>query len=568
MNGKPYQIRSGEIDFQRIPVIYWKQRLKMAKAMGLNTVATYVFWNEVEPYKEVWNFKGANNLQRFIRTAGRVGLNVILRPGPYVCGERDFGGLPAWLLRDTTLKVRCMNPYYMQNVGQYVAKLSAKVRDLQNTRGGPIILWQIENEYGSYGNDHEYMQRLVTLWHKHGINVPFFTADGAGKKNIEGGSLPGLAIGLDPGVNEKQYKSVEKWRPGVPVFCSEYYPGWFTPWRGKWASVGVSAVAKQIKWFMAHDKSFNLYMFNGGTNFGFTAGANYNGTYVPDVTSYDYDAPLNEMGQTTPKYYAIRKIIQNNLPPGAFLPKVPKSPTVITIPDIHFSQSISLLNDLPKPIYSVQTKSMEEMGQNYGYILYETKLHASAHGLLKVIKLHDFATVFLGGKFMGTLDRSRHRDTLRISLVASSNPTLDILVEAMGRINFGNRIIDRKGITSRVMLNNTALKNWKIYRLPMDSDYLKKLRFTKHKQGQYYGTFFKATFRLSKIGETYFDMSKWKKGVLWVNGHNLGRYWNVGPQTRLYCPASWLKKGWNTLIVFDMLRKSPEVIKGVESLEN
>ncbi len=567
MNGQPYQIRSGEIDYQRIPEAYWKQRLELAKAMGLNTVATYIFWSDVEPQKGQWDFTGINDLKKFVETAGEVGLKVIMRPGPYVCGERDFGGLPPWLLKDPELKVRCTNPTYMSNVEDYVKQIADQVRDLQVTKGGPIIMWQIENEYGSYGNDRPYLEQLVSLWKKNGIDVPFFTADGAGKQNIEAGSLPGLAIGLDPGVNDDQFDRVAKWRPGVPIFCSEYYPGWLTHWREKWATVGTEGIVKQLQWYMKHDKSFNLYMFNGGTNFGFTTGANYGKSYEPDVTSYDYDAPVNEMGQPTPKYFAMRKALGDLLPPNEKLPDVPKTTSSTTIPAIHFMKSVSLMDALPEPVNLAQPKPMEELGQDYGYILYRTRLLGATHGLLKIVGLHDYATVFLNGKFIGTMDRSMNIDTLTVPEANEPNPTLDILVEAMGRINFGDRIIDRKGITDRVLLNHMVLMNWKAYKLPMTNSYLDKLLFTDQQEGTHVGTFFKSSFNLGNTGSVYLDMSRWEKGFVVVNGHNLGRYWNVGPQERLYCPGSWLKKGSNTIIVFDMLRREPSTVEGVKSLK-
>ena len=568
MNGKPFQIRSGEIDFQRIPKAYWRQRLELAKAMGLNAVATYIFWSDTEPQKGHWDFTGINDLRKFVETADSVGLKVIMRPGPYVCGERDFGGLPPWLLKDPELKVRCTNPVYMGNVKYYVEHIADQVRDLQVNKGGPIILWQIENEYGSYGNDRPYLEQLVSLWKKNGIDVPFFTADGAGKQNIEAGSLPGLAIGLDPGVNDDQFNRVAKWRPGVPIFCSEYYPGWLTHWREKWATVGTEGIVKQLQWFMKHHKSFNLYMFNGGTNFGFTTGANYGKSYEPDVTSYDYDAPVNEMGQPTLKYFAMRKAIGDMLPGKEKLSMLPKETATITIPVIHFDKSVSLMDALPKPVGLAQPKPMEELGQNYGYILYQTKLLGATHGLLKIVGLHDYATVFIDGKFIGTMDRSTNSDTLTVPATNNPNPTLDILVEAMGRINFGDRIIDRKGITDRVLLNHMVLMNWKAYKLPMKNTYLENLPFTNRQQGDHVGTFFKSSFNLETTGSVYLDMSKWKKGFVVVNGHNLGRYWNVGPQERLYCPGSWLKKGHNTIIVFDMLQHSPSTVRGVKSLKD
>jgi beta-galactosidase len=319
---------------------------------------------------------------------------------------------------------------------------------------------------------------------------------------------------------------------------------------------------------MEHDKSFNLYMFNGGTNFGFTTGANYGKSYEPDVTSYDYDAPVNEMGQPTPKYFAMRKAIRDLLPANEKLPDVPKITSSITIPAIHFKKSVSLMDALPEPVNIAQPKPMEELGQDYGYILYRTRLLGATHGLLKIVGLHDYATVFLDGKFIGTMDRSMNIDTLTVPAMSEPHPTLDVLVAAMGRINFGDRIIDRKGITDRVLLNHMVLMNWKAYKLPMVNSYLNKLPFTDQKQSDHVGTFFKSTFNLEKTGNVYLDMSKWQKGFVVVNGHNLGRYWKVGPQERLFCPGAWLKQGRTEVIVFDMLKRKPSAIEGFKSLEH
>ncbi|HYW36126.1 MAG TPA: beta-galactosidase [Balneolaceae bacterium] len=567
MGGKPYQIISGELHFQRIPVAYWKDRLQEAKAMGLNTIATYIFWNRIEPKRGEWNFSGRNDLRKFIKLAQQVGLNVLLRPGPYSCGEWSFGGLPPWLLNIPHIKVRSSNPQYMKAVKSYEAAVSRQIKGLQNP-DGPIIMVQIENEYGSYGDDKSYLKQLAAWWRKDGIHVPFYTADGAAKSNLEAGGIPGAAVGLDPGTSQKQFDLASKIRPNVPIFCSEYYPGWLTHWRDKkWAHVDTTRIVKDINWFMQHHKSFNLYMFNGGTNFGFTAGANYSDHYEPDVTSYDYDAPLNEMGEPTPKYYAIRRAISKHLPNSKKPPAVPAHPAVTTIPPIQFNQKTSIWDHLPKPKDVAQPRPMEAFGQNHGYTLYRTKLLGVTHGKLRIFDLHDFATVFLDGKFIGTIDRSLGQSSIKIPQIDDPHPTLDILVEAMGRINFGPRIIDRKGITHRVQLGYMTLMNWQVYNIPMQSSWVQNLSFRAQTSVSRPGTFFKAHFNLQKTGSTYLDMSKWKKGFVWVNGHNLGRYWDVGPQQRLYCPGAWLHKGKNTIVVFDMLKKNPSTVAGKKQLE-
>jgi beta-galactosidase len=566
MGGKPYQIMSGGIHFQRIPQAYWKERLLEAKAMGLNTVATYVFWDEVEPRRGQWDFTGRNNLRKFIKLAQQVGLNVLLRPGPYVCAEWDFGGLPAWLLKIPDIKVRSSDPRYMKAVKSYIAAISRQIKGLQNP-GGPVIMLQIENEYGSYGNDKSYLKQLAKWWRKDGIHVPFYTADGASKSMLKAGSIPGAVVGIESALSKKQYQLASKIWPDVPVFCSECYSGWLTHWRSKkWAHTSATSLAESVNWLMEHHKSFNLYVFNGGTNFGFMAGTNYGKHYEPDVTSYDYDAPLNEMGQPTTKYDAIRRTIAKYLPDSKKLPPVPSGPTVITIPPVHFTRKTSIWNHLPKPKHVAQPKPMAAFGQYHGYILYRTKLLGVTHGKLKVLDLHDFATVFLDGKFIGTIDRSLGENSIKIPKTDDPNPTLDILVEAMGRINYGPRIIDRKGITKRVQLGYMTLMNWKVYNIPMDSSWVQNMSF-KNDKADRAGTFFKAHFSLDKVGSTYLDMSKWKKGFVWVNGHNLGRFWEVGPQYRLYCPGVWLHKGKNTIIVFDMLQKKPAAISGKKKLK-
>ena len=569
LDGKPFQIISGEMHPARIPAEYWRQRIQMAKAMGCNTIAAYVFWNYHESEPGVFDFQTENrNIAQFIRIVQEEGMWLMLRPGPYVCAEWNFGGLPSYLLGIPDIKVRCMDPRYTQAVERYVKTLALQVKELQVTKGGPIVMVQVENEYGSYANDRTYMKWLQDLWKKNGIEVPFYTADGATPFMLEAGSLPDAAIGLDPAANESNFAEATKANPNVPSFCSELYPGWLTHWGEEWQRPDTAALMKDVRWLMDHKKSFNFYVIHGGTNFGYWAGANaFSPTqYQPDVTSYDYDSPINEMGQATPKYHALRKILAQYLPAKQKLPAIPAPLPVIQIPEISLTASASVWDNLPAAILSVQPKPMELFGQKAGFILYRTKLIGHKNGKLRITELHDYATIFVDGKYIGKLDRSKAENTIELPASTTDNPQLDILVEGMGRINFAEYMIDRKGITERVSLNGMTLMDWQVFTLPFDDSFVNNLKFTANEVTRS-GAFFKGNFELAATGDTYLDLSKWDKGIVWVNGHNLGRYWKIGPQNRLYCPAPWLNRGKNEIVIFDMHVTVPKTVTGMRSLE-
>ena len=493
---------------------------------------------------------------------------LILRPGPYVCAEWDFGGLPFYLLSIPDIKVRCMDPRYTQPAERYIRTLVLQVKELQVTKGGPILMVQVENEYGRYANDRNYMNWLQEVWKKNGIEVPFYTSDGATPFMLEAGSLPDAAIGLDPGVNASNFAEATKVNPNVPSFCSELYPGWLTHWCEERQQPDTDSLLKDVKWLMDNKKLFNFYVIHGGTNFGYWAGANsFSPTqYQPDVTSYDYDAQINEMGQATPKYYMLRRLLAQYIPPKTKVLPVPAALPVIEIPEITMTTAASVWDNLPTPILSVQPKPMEMLGQSGGFIIYRTNLVGHKKGKLRITELHDYATIFVDGKYIGKLDRGKAENIIELSALVSVNPQLDILVEGMGHINFSEYMIDIKGITDRVSLNGMTLMNWQIYTLPFDEAYLNNLQFHVGEKAQP-GNFFKGEFQLTAVGDTYLDLSQWEKGVVWVNGHNLGRYWQIGPQKRLFCPAPWLKNGKNEIVVFDLHLLAPNGIKGVKSLQ-
>jgi len=569
LDGKPFQMISGEMHPARIPAEYWRYRIQMAKAMGCNTIAAYIFWNYHESEPGVFDFQtGNHNIAQFIRIVQEEGMWLILRPGPYVCAEWDFGGLPSYLLSIPDIKVRCMDPRYTEAVERYIKTLALQVKGFQVTKGGPILMVQVENEYGSYGNDRTYMKWVQQVWKENGIEVPFYTADGATPFMLEAGSLPDAAIGMDPGANEANFAEANKANPNVPSFCSELYPGWLTHWGEKWQRPDTIALLKDVKWLMDNKKSFNFYVIHGGTNFGYWSGANaFSPTqYQPDVTSYDYNAPINEMGQATPKYFALRKLLASYLPAKQKLPAIPASTPIIEIPEIKLTASASVWNNLPEAIHSPQPKPMEMFGQKGGFILYRTNLIGHKKGKLRITDLHDYATIFLDGKYIGKLDRVKEENIIELPAAISANPQLDILVEGMGRINFAEYMIDRKGITERVSLNGMTLMNWQVFTLPFDEAYLNNLKYSTAEITRP-GTFFKGEFELTATGDSYLDVSQWEKGVVWVNGHNLGRYWNIGPQKQLYCPAPWLKKGKNEIVIFDLHLMNPKSVKGVKVMD-
>jgi beta-galactosidase len=568
LDGKPFQIISGEMHPARIPQEYWRHRIQMAKAMGCNTIAVYVFWNYHETSPGVFDFTtGNHNIAQFINICKEEHMWVLLRPGPYVCGEWDFGGLPFWLLKTPDIKVRCMDTRYMEALSRYVAHLSAQVKPLLCTNGGPIIMTQVENEYGSYGNDKTYIKTLHNLWLKNGINVPFYTADGATPYMLEAGNVEGAAIGLDSGISDEDFEKANNQNPNVPAFSSETYPGWLTHWKEKWAKPDTNGLKKDITYLLVHHRSFNLYVIHGGTNFGFTAGSNaFSATqFQPDITSYDYDAPINEQGQATAKYFMLRSLIAKYV--KYKIPAVPKAVETISIAPINLKSFTSIWQQLPVPFLSPQPVPMEHYGQNQGLMLYRTKLIGHKKGMLTITEPHDYAMVFVDGKFIDTIYRDGGKWTIKLPEVSTKEPVLDILVEGMGHINFAQYMMDRKGITDRVTLNGMTLMNWQIFPLPMDENFVRALKPLQPKADNDKGTFFKGDFTLSHVGDTYFDLSNYSKGMVYINGHNLGRYWNTGPQQRLYCPASWLKKGANQIIVFDFHQSAAQTVSGKTTLQ-
>lgn len=560
LDGKPYVIRSGEMHYPRVPRAYWRDRMKKAKAMGLNTITTYIFWNLHEPKPNQFDFKGNLDVAEFVRTAHEEGLWVIVRPGPYICTELDFGGFPAWLLADSEMKVRSNDAKFLKAAKRYMMRVGQELKRHLITNGGPIIMAQVENEYGSFGNDFDYMSAIRNMMIEAGFDVTLFTSDGPSLRLLKGGTLPDALSVINFSVNdsvEKQFESFAKFRGSVPRMVGEYWIGWFDHWGGPHHEVHVKNALNGIDWMLSKGISFNIYMFHGGTSFAFMAGANSSkeNPYQPDTSSYDYDSPLDEAGRPTEKFFALREVIKKHLSQGEALPELPAALPAIEIPRFELNESASLFSLLATPFRAEEPKSMESLGQSFGFVLYRKQIGIGGEGKLE-FEARDYAHILHGEKLLGTLDRSLKQTSLDVSI--GRNISLDILVENMGRINYGERLVDdRKGIYGKVILKGKEIKGWQMYGLPLNN--LGRLVFTKHEKKA--RAFYRGTFDLTELGDTFLDMRGWGKGHVWINGYHLGRYWKIGPQQSLFVPASWLKKGKNQLIVLDLEESGQRVMQ-------
>jgi len=551
LNGNPFQIRCGEMHFARIPHEYWAQRLRMAHAMGLNTVCAYLFWNLHEPMPGKFDFSGDADIAEFCRLAQAEGLRVILRPGPYSCAEWDFGGLPWWLLKIPDIKVRTRDPRYLAACKTYLAQVGRQLAPLQITQGGPIVMVQVENEYGSFGTDKSYIGLIRDDIKAAGFDVPLFTCDGP--KELANDTRDDLFCVVNIGRNpEKGLRALRKIRPGGPLMVGEYYPGWFDSWGQPHHTGNTTTIVTELGWMLSHNVSFSIYMAHGGTTFGFDAGANYFPPFTPQITSYDYDAPISEAGWATPKFEALRELFSKHLNPGETLPDVPQRNPSIQIAPIALNECAPLFANLPPPKNVAHPQPMELFDQPHGAILYRTQLPAGGAAQLRVTDLNDYGLIFLDGKKFATLDRRLSQGSAQLPARAAP-VTLDLLVDSFGHINYGNHMGDRKGITDKVELvtdtGTNVLADWQVFNLPFDDQELGCLRFKEGVMAP--PAFYRGSFSLAQSGDTFLDMSFWSKGIVWVNGHNLGRFWDIGPQQTLYCPGPWLKTGPNEIVVLE-----------------
>ncbi len=564
LNGKPFVIRCGEMHFARIPKEYWRHRLKMAKAMGLNTVCAYLFWNMHEPQPGKFSWTGMADAAEFCKIAQQEGLYVILRPGPYSCAEWEMGGFPWWLLKKKDIKLRTQDSYYLERCSLYLHEVGKVLAPLQIMNGGPIIMTQVENEYGSYGSDKEYIGKIRDFLIEAGFKVPLFTCDGPSqlKNDVRSDIFSVVNFGDNP---ESSFKALRQIRSKGPLMCGEFYPGWFDSWGKVHHTGSVQSVVKDIKYMLDNKASFSIYMAHGGTSFGLWSGANAP-PFSPQTSSYDYDAPISEAGWDTEKFYALRNLFAGYLQEGETLPAVPVKNKVISIPAFTTTQVAPLFQNLPAAEFSKNVKNMEAFDQGFGSILYRTILTGSVAADLHIQDVHDYAQIFLNGKKIANLDRRKNQNVCSLTATKKGD-VLDILIEATGRVNYGGSIHDRKGISDKVFLTTTGgitseLMNWEIFPIKLSNEgapsYL-KFHAGQSKMPAYH----KGYFNINETGDTFLDMSSWGKGLVWVNGHCLGRFWNIGPTQTMYMPAPWLKKGRNEIIVLDYIGPQKNILAGL-----
>ena len=551
-----FQVIAGEMHYARIPREYWAHRIRMAKAMGLNTIATYVFWNVHEPGPGEYKFGGNVDIAGFIRAVQAEGMHVLLRAGPYSCAEWEFGGFPAWLLKDPRMKtaLRTNDDAFMEPAARWIARLAEETAPLLIAHGGPIIAVQVENEYGNFGNEHAYMEHMLRVFQATSFREALlYTVDPS--KALARGQLDGILSGVNFGTGNAEHGlgALAALRPGQPLFATEYWPGWFDLWGHPHETRPIAPQLKDIEYVLSHGVSINIYMFHGGTSFGMWPGASAStGSYRGNVTSYDYDAPLDEAGHTTPKYFAYRDLILKYTKHPQM--PVPEAAEMVAIPEFTL-RTEPLEAHLPRPIAAETPLTMEQIDQAYGYILYrkalDAPLRAGSTGVgLDLDPVHDFALISFNGELMGTLDR--HYGATGLMLKSDKPGTLDVLMENTGRLNSTRAMRGEVKGTTSIRLDNQPLTGWQIYSLPMASVPVARGGVAgESKPGAPQFGF--GSFHLEKAGDAFLDVSSLGKGVIWINGHSLGRFWRIGPQVTLYVPGPWLKKGRNEVVLFDML---------------
>ena len=598
LNGKPFVVKAAEVHYPRIPRAYWDHRIKMCKALGMNTVCIYVFWNIHEQKEGQFDFTGNNDVAEFCRLAQKNGMYVIVRPGPYVCAEWEMGGLPWWLLKKKDIKLRERDPYFMERVKIFEQKVGEQLKPLTIQNGGPIIMVQVENEYGSYGEDKPYVSEIRDcLRGIYGKELALFQCDWS--SNFEKNGLDDLTwtmnFGTGANIND-QFRRLGELRPNAPKMCSEFWSGWFDKWGARHETRPAKDMVEGMDEMLSKGISFSLYMTHGGTSFGHWAGANSPG-FAPDVTSYDYDAPINEYGQATPKFWELRKMMEK-YNDGKKMPNVPKAPMpIITVPKFELTEFAPLLSAITKPVNG-EIKTFEEMDMGWGTMMYSTRLPEITSQSVLSGEFHDFAQVFIDQQYIGKIDRVKNEKSLIIPAV-KKGAELIIIVEGMGRINFGRAIKDFKGIVGNVTLttetDNVEMmltpKQWTNVAIP--DDYQTAVRALDRVKGVndqvtagkvkgsvpalaltqgYEGSkklgdimkagYHRGYFNLKKVGDTFLNFETWGKGQVYVNGHAMGRIWSIGPQQTLYVPGCWLKKGKNEIIVLDVVGPREAVVWG------
>ncbi|MFI7503622.1 glycoside hydrolase family 35 protein [Streptomyces sp. NPDC049687] len=552
LRGEPFRILSGALHYFRVHPDQWTDRLRKARLMGLNTVETYIPWNLHEPRPGTLDLDGLLDLPRFLRLAQTEGLNVLLRPGPFICAEWDGGGLPFWLTTDPTIRLRTSDPRFTDAVDRYLDLLLPPLLPYMAAAGGPVIAVQVENEYGAYGDDTAYLKHLESALRSRGIEELLFTCDQADGDHLTNGTLPGVLATATFGSRvDRSLARLREAQPEGPLMCSEFWIGWFDHWGGPHHGRDTADAAADLDRLLSAGASVNIYMFHGGTNFGYTNGANHHHAYAPTITSYDYDAPLTESGDPGPKYHAFREVIARH----TTVPDEPVPAPAAKLPsiEVELTDRLSLFRRLGHDgTRSVDPVTADELGRRAGYVLYRTHVPATGAGLLHFDGgVGDRAQVFVDGAPAGVLERERHDETLPVH-VPRPGAVLDVLVENMGRVNYGPRIGVPKGLLGPVTFNGEALRGWDCHALPVD-DVPPETAFTPANTPTAAGpAFHKGTFEVAEPADTFLSLPGWTKGQAWINGFHLGRYWNRGPQRTLYVPAPVLRPGVNDLVLLEL----------------
>lgn len=559
LNGEPFVVKAAEIHYPRIPREYWDHRIKMCKALGMNTVCIYIFWNIHEQREGEFDFTGNNDIAAFCKLAQKNGMYVIVRPGPYVCAEWEMGGLPWWLLKKKDIRLREQDPYFMERVKIFEEKVGEQLAGLTIQKGGPIIMVQVENEYGSYGEDKPYVSAIRDcLRGIYGKELALFQCDWS--SNFTKNGLDDLVWTMNFGTGshiDNQFRHLKQLRPDSPLMCSEFWSGWFDKWGARHETRPAKDMVAGLDEMLSKGISFSLYMTHGGTSFGHWAGANSPG-FQPDVTSYDYDAPINEYGHATPKYHELRNMMQKYS--DKKLPSVPKPiAPIITVPEFKLTEFAPLANGADNTVNSKDTKTFEDLDMGWGTVVYTVELPETKAGGTLVADVHDFAQYFINGEYVGKTDRVKNERAITIPATKKGDK-LQIVVEGMGRINFGRAIKDFKGIVGDMKLTADVdghevtwnLKNWSMTTIPDDYQTAVKA-FEKNTDKKGTRGYYRGYFNLKKVGDTFLNFETWGKGQVYVNGHSMGRIWYIGPQQTLYIPGCWLKKGKNEIIVLDVV---------------
>ena len=563
LDGKPLQIRCGEIHFARIPREYWRQRLQLCRALGLNAVCAYLFWNFHEWNQGTYDWTGQADAAEFCRIAQEEGLWVILRPGPYACAEWDGGGLPWWLLKNPSIRLRSLDPAFMAPAATWLKEVGRMLGPLQVTRGGPILLVQVENEYGSFGKDAAYLGAIRQTLLDAGFDVPLFACNPPGdlKNGFRQDLFQVVNFGQDPA---RAFAALRAVQPVGPLMCGEFYPGWFDTWGAPHHLGDTPRYLADLEFMLKAGASFSIYMAHGGTTFGLWSGTDR--PFKPDTSSYDYDAPISEAGGSTAKFQNTRALIQKYLAPGETLPDPPPTTdSAMSVAPFTLTESAAIFDNLPAPVDDNEPRNLEAYDQGRGCILYRATLPAGPAGTLETPPVHDYAWVFLDGRKVAA--RDRRSPAAPIALPARAAPAqLDILVEAAGHINFGREIHDRKGLAGPVRLvagaDSTAITSWQVYPLGLDVPMLANLKWKSvAAKGP---AFWRGNFTVDRPADTYLDLRTWGKGVVWINGHCLARFWNIGPTQTAYLPSPWLHAGSNEVVVLDLAGPTVPTLAGLD----